>query len=92
MAKKVMTMIKLQVEAGKANPSPPIGPALGQHGVNIGEFVKKAAGAVAAVAMATGGRHAPGSPRRAGRSCAAGGTRPPPITMHGRLRMSRLTG
>jgi large subunit ribosomal protein L11 len=35
MAKKVLTMIKLQVEAGKANPSPPIGPALGQHGVNI---------------------------------------------------------
>ena len=40
MAKKVMTMIKLQVEAGKANPSPPIGPALGQHGVNIMEFCK----------------------------------------------------
>jgi len=35
MAKKVMALIKLQVEAGKANPSPPIGPALGQHGVNI---------------------------------------------------------
>ena len=40
MAKKVMAMIKLQVEAGKANPSPPIGPALGQHGVNIMEFCK----------------------------------------------------
>ena len=40
MAKKVMTMIKLQVEAGKANPSPPIGPALGQHGVNIMDFCK----------------------------------------------------
>jgi large subunit ribosomal protein L11 len=40
MAKKVMTVIKLQVEAGKANPSPPIGPALGQHGVNIMDFCK----------------------------------------------------
>jgi large subunit ribosomal protein L11 len=40
MAKKIMTQIKLQVQAGKANPSPPIGPALGQHGVNIMEFCK----------------------------------------------------
>ena len=40
MAKKVMVMIKLQVEAGKANPSPPIGPALGQHGVNIMDFAR----------------------------------------------------
>ena len=40
MAKKVMAMIKLQVEGGKANPSPPIGPALGQHGVNIMDFCK----------------------------------------------------
>ena len=40
MAKKVMTQIKLQVQAGKANPSPPIGPALGQHGVNIMDFCK----------------------------------------------------
>ncbi len=40
MAKKIMTQIKLQVEAGKANPSPPIGPALGQHGVNIMDFCK----------------------------------------------------
>lgn len=40
MAKKVMTQIKLQVMAGKANPSPPIGPALGQHGVNIMDFCK----------------------------------------------------
>jgi large subunit ribosomal protein L11 len=40
MTKKVMVMIKLQVEAGKANPSPPIGPALGQHGVNIMDFCK----------------------------------------------------
>ena len=40
MAKKVLTQIKLQVEAGKANPSPPIGPALGQHGVNIMDFCK----------------------------------------------------
>lgn len=40
MAKKVMALIKLQVPAGKANPAPPIGPALGQHGVNIMEFCK----------------------------------------------------
>ena len=40
MAKKIITQIKLQVEAGKANPSPPIGPALGQHGVNIMDFCK----------------------------------------------------
>jgi len=40
MAKKVMTQIKLQVQGGKANPSPPIGPALGQHGVNIMDFCK----------------------------------------------------
>lgn len=40
MAKKVIAMIKLQVAAGKANPSPPIGPALGQHGVNIMDFCK----------------------------------------------------
>ena len=40
MAKKIMTNIKLQIEAGKANPSPPVGPALGQHGVNIMEFCK----------------------------------------------------
>jgi len=40
MAKKVVTVIKLQIPAGKANPAPPIGPALGQHGVNIMEFCK----------------------------------------------------
>ena len=40
MAKKVDGYIKLQVPAGKANPSPPVGPALGQHGVNIMEFCK----------------------------------------------------
>ena len=40
MAKKVLALIKLQVAAGKANPSPPIGPALGQHGVNIMDFCK----------------------------------------------------
>ncbi len=40
MAKKVIAQVKLQVEAGKANPSPPIGPALGQHGVNIMDFCK----------------------------------------------------
>ena len=40
MAKKVQAYIKLQVKAGEANPSPPVGPALGQHGVNIMEFCK----------------------------------------------------
>ena len=40
MAKKVTAYIKLQVKAGSANPSPPVGPALGQHGVNIMEFCK----------------------------------------------------
>ncbi len=38
MAKKIKTVIKLQIEAGKANPAPPVGPALGQHGLNIQEF------------------------------------------------------
>ncbi len=41
MAKKVKTYIKLQIPAGKANPAPPIGPALGQHGLNIAEFCQK---------------------------------------------------
>lgn len=41
MAKKVIGKIKLQIEAGKANPSPPVGPALGQHGVNIMDFCKQ---------------------------------------------------
>jgi large subunit ribosomal protein L11 len=40
MAKKVVAMVKLQIQAGQANPSPPVGPALGQHGVNIMEFCK----------------------------------------------------
>src|SRR5688500_16042076 len=40
MAKKVQAYIKLQVKAGEANPAPPVGPALGQHGVNIMEFCK----------------------------------------------------
>ncbi len=40
MAKKVIAKIKLQIPAGQANPSPPVGPALGQHGVNIMEFCK----------------------------------------------------
>jgi large subunit ribosomal protein L11 len=40
MAKKISAYIKLQVKAGEANPSPPVGPALGQHGVNIMEFCK----------------------------------------------------
>ena len=41
MAKKIEAYIKLQVKAGQANPSPPVGPALGQHGVNIMEFCKQ---------------------------------------------------
>ena len=41
MAKKIKTVLKLQIEAAKANPAPPIGPALGQHGVNIQEFCAK---------------------------------------------------
>ena len=41
MAKKISGYIKLQIAAGKANPSPPVGPALGQHGVNIMQFVKE---------------------------------------------------
>ena len=40
MAKKVLTIIKLQIQAGNANPAPPVGPALGQHGVNIMDFCK----------------------------------------------------
>ena len=40
MAKKIIGFIKLQIEAGKANPAPPVGPALGQHGVNIMDFCK----------------------------------------------------
>ena len=41
MAKKVKAIIKLQIEAGKANPAPPVGPALGQHGINIMAFCKE---------------------------------------------------
>jgi large subunit ribosomal protein L11 len=41
MAKKVRAVVTLQIQAGKANPAPPIGPALGQHGVNIMEFCKE---------------------------------------------------
>ncbi|MDH4138156.1 MAG: 50S ribosomal protein L11 [Anaerolineae bacterium] len=41
MAKKIKTIIKLQIPAGKANPAPPVGPALGQHGVNIMAFCKE---------------------------------------------------
>lgn len=41
MAKKVIGLIKLQIEAGKATPAPPVGPALGQHGINIMGFVKE---------------------------------------------------
>ena len=41
MAKEVKTVIKLQIRAGQANPAPPVGPALGQHGLNIQEFCTK---------------------------------------------------
>ena len=41
MAKEVSAQIKLQIPAGKANPAPPVGPSLGQHGVNIMEFCKQ---------------------------------------------------
>ena len=41
MAKEIIALIKLQVTGGQATPAPPVGPALGQHGVNIGEFVKR---------------------------------------------------
>ncbi|MGC9049251.1 MAG: 50S ribosomal protein L11 [Patescibacteria group bacterium] len=41
MAKKIKTIIKLQIPAGQATPAPPVGPALGQHGLNIAEFCKK---------------------------------------------------
>lgn len=41
MAKEIMTKIKLQIPGGQATPAPPVGPALGQHGVNIGEFVSR---------------------------------------------------
>lgn len=41
MAKKIKTVLKLQIEAGKANPAPPIGPALGQHGINIAGFCQQ---------------------------------------------------
>lgn len=41
MAKKIKTIIKLQIIAGKANPAPPVGPALGQHGLNISEFCQR---------------------------------------------------
>ena len=41
MAKKVKTVIKLQIQAGKANPAPPVGPALGQHGLNIQDFCSR---------------------------------------------------
>jgi large subunit ribosomal protein L11 len=41
MAKPIKTIVKLQIPAGKATPAPPVGPALGQHGLNIGEFVSK---------------------------------------------------
>jgi len=41
MSKPIKTIIKLQIPAGKANPAPPVGPALGQHGINIGDFVNQ---------------------------------------------------
>ncbi len=50
MAKPIKTVLKLQIEAGKANPAPPIGPALGQHGVNIADFCKQFNAATAQMA------------------------------------------
>lgn len=50
MAKKVKTQIKLQIPAGKATPAPPVGPALGQHGLNIQDFVQKFNAATAKMA------------------------------------------
>ena len=47
MAKKIKTLIKVQVVGGKANPAPPLGPALGQHGMNIAEFCQKVNAATA---------------------------------------------
>jgi large subunit ribosomal protein L11 len=41
MAKKIKTVVKLQIQAGKANPAPPVGPALGQHGLNIQDFCSR---------------------------------------------------
>jgi len=41
MAKKVKAIVKLQIQAGKATPAPPVGPSLAQHGINLGEFVKQ---------------------------------------------------
>ena len=55
MAKKVLTIIKLQIPGGQANPAPPVGPALGQHGVNIMEFCK----ALNAQTAQAGGRITP---------------------------------
>src|ERR1700745_2104316 len=55
MAKKVLTLIKLQITGGQANPAPPVGPALGQHGGNIMEFCK----AFNAQTAQAGGRIAP---------------------------------
>ena len=49
MAKKVIKKIKLQIAGGKANPSPPVGPALGQAGINIGDFVQKLNAATASM-------------------------------------------
>ncbi len=57
MAKKVLTQIKLQAVGGQASPAPPVGPALGQHGVNIMEFVK-------AFNAQTQSRHRHGDPGR----------------------------
>lgn len=50
MAKPIKALLKLQIEAGKANPAPPIGPALGQHGVNIADFCKQFNAATAQMA------------------------------------------
>ena len=61
MAKKITGYIKLQIPAGKANPSPPVGPALGQRGLNIMQFVKEFNAATQG--MEPGRRHPWSSPR-----------------------------
>ena len=54
MAKKIIGFIKLQIQAGQANPAPPVGPALGQHGVNIMDFCKSCATSESKPSMGSG--------------------------------------
>jgi large subunit ribosomal protein L11 len=64
MAKKVLTLIKLQIPGGQANPAPPVGPALGQHGVNIMEFCKAFNAQTATKSGASAAIRSARSPRR----------------------------